>query len=146
MLSPAEILINRMVRDIHDSHPPGTLNIFELPTGSMVEKGADYIALSFLYSPGSGSNHVRVHMNKELVKPYLEALRQDTTGCVALPLGRSRIWMRETDRTVTFNMVRALYDDRKADFLALFRFVLDLQECTSEGLPAITDAELNTKP
>jgi hypothetical protein len=130
-LSPAEALILRIINDIEALYPPGSIMICSNRHWVLVDK-VDVTEMAGSISMGHREgNNVHVHFPKEILHPFLIHSR---TGQPALPFGWGLISLGQTGITLSFQLDVARYNQRRADILGLFKFVLDLHETGILGL------------
>jgi hypothetical protein len=145
ILSPAEALILRIIRDIEASNPPGSIVLNNSRHWYVVTKGEPTIMIGSISMGHLHGNSVRMHFWKEILHPYQTGLTTRNNrvtlphGHVSLPFGADRLLVRERIDTLSFRLNTAQYNARTADYLGLFQLVLDLHDVDENGLVDFTD-------
>ena len=151
ILSPAEALILRIIRDIEASNPPGSIVLNNSRHWYVVTKGEPTIMIGSISMGHRDGNVVRIHIWKKIMRPYQTGLTARNDRRVTLPhehvslrFGGDRILLHERIDTLYFRLTTARYNASTADYLGLFQFVLDLHDVDENGLVDFA-GELNTR-
>lgn len=131
--SPTGALILRIIADIEASYSrAGAIKVHTTRCWCLVAKNEPTAVNNAIALGYARDNAVAIHLDLHTVEDYMHIFT--FRGRTCLPFGNGRIPMRKNEFTLSFRLDATRYDARKADFLALFRFVLDLHEVNQDEL------------